>query len=773
MVRNPEQSSPGAPQERRSSDLEQERTEKQQVRMFLFQSKRPIDLPDALPQEKSLEKQEDTYEQKRREQIGELQFTQMYFARRKSKDGEPDRLVPFGGDVDPDAKPIHAGLEQVTAQTHVRPTRQTITHAGWQTFSYQGKTYVVVNYTARLMPRDLGYALDPERNKIEAYVGVTLPEWQQLCDAGEIIDEDGNTLALSYHLNKDMETRAYHEISGQTDEAVQQTQKEITAHLKLTEADKKLKVLRALVSQQSPIGTSIFPQERKARLAQIDALLDGDKGILTYKKHLHKMLNMRQKEDNYDLTYTELAGNWFRKVNELWWAIAPEYAMESVRSALQATNLEAELLYASEKRFDEMSGKGLPTIDLIFPLLVNSDKELSFTEKKLLMSNPRTKSLMQITRMMHRFRNDEQSPAEQKQAILEALLKELDVSHHEKSFSVVSLSNEIDQYFDDLLEEYRDKDDPGHLRVENDVRVQEGETNAEHLMRLINFATNKKSEDENEQIIQWEAQRKLVLMMMLHELHGMREDVLEKGTDKLDAIEKSFLIPTEFEGRTDTHLLHFGQKQFVCTIKKRTKTARDMLRKMIVRNEGIGRDLHAFETAADVYGEAYIFESPDEEFEAYIPLDETIILANEQAKESLKEMYIPKNIAEWFQELKKHDSHLSIEEFKPLPKKGQPFVSAGAGGGDVIRMIKCDFVYRDDDGVETERKEVQIFVPSKDEQGEWHSGMEDFIDKKNKDNQYALKRLFNTRTLRSFMELMFPQEVYKTAAQKLYTDRLH
>ena len=50
MVRNPEQSSPGAPQERRSSDLEQERTEKQQVRMFLFQSKRPIDLPDALPQ---------------------------------------------------------------------------------------------------------------------------------------------------------------------------------------------------------------------------------------------------------------------------------------------------------------------------------------------------------------------------------------------------------------------------------------------------------------------------------------------------------------------------------------------------------------------------------------------------------------------------------------------------------------------------------------------------------------------------------------------------
>ena len=88
-------------------------------------------------------------------------------------------------------------------------------------------------------------------------------------------------------------------------------------------------------------------------------------------------------------------------------------------------------------------------------------------------------------------------------------------------------------------------------------------------------------------------------------------------------------------------------------------------------------------------------------------------------------------------------------------------------------MIKCDFVYRDDDGVETERKEVQIFVPSKDEQGEWHSGMEDFIDKKNKDNQYALKRLFNTRTLRSFMELMFPQEVYKTAAQKLYTDRLH
>lgn len=770
MDRNPEQSLHGAPQERRSSDLEQERTEKQQVRMFLFQSRWSTDLPNAITAEDLPESERKNIEEYRREQIGELQFTQMYFARRKSKDGEPDRLVPFGGDVDPGGKPFYAGLEKVTAQTHVRPTQPTATSAGRQSFSYEGKTRHVDNYTARLMPRDLGYALDPERNRIEEYVGLTYPEWEELRIFGEYTDDYDEPVALTYNLVQDEQVRKEHGINDTTTQEVVERQQEISAQFKLTEADKKLKVLRTLVSSASPIDQANSAGERQARLAQIDSFLKGPEGILTYKKQLHKQLN---KETHHDLAYIEEAGNWYRKVEDLWWQIAPEYDMEAVRKALRATNLDAEVRYAAEKRFDEESGKGLPTIDLIFPLLVNDHGELSFTEKKILMSYPRTKSLMTITRMMHRLRKDTQSPPEQQKAVLEALLVELDVSHRERESHTVSLSKELDQYFDDLLEGYRDQEDPGHLRVEDEVRVQEGETDADHLMRLVSLATAEKSDDQKEQIIQWEAQRKLVLMMMLHELHGVRDEMLEKGVDRLDALESQFAVPVDYEGKADAHLLQVENKQLHCMKKERIKDVRSMLRKMIVRNEGIGTDPTAFETAADVYGEAYIFDSPDEDFEKMIPLDESLAAPNEQVKEQLDEIHIPAVIAEWFHELKHADSHLEIEEFKPLPEKGQPFISAGAGGGDVIRMLKCDFVYRDDDGTELERREVQIFVPSTDEQGEWQSGMKDFEDKKKKDEQYALKRLFNTRALRSFMELMFPQEVYKGEAQKLFTDRIH
>ncbi len=797
MNRNNPEQPPRAPQEGRSLNPEDERT-KEQVRMFLFQSKWSEHLPGELQPDDLRESQKEQYEQIRREQIGELQLTEMYLARRKSKDGEPDRLVPFGGDVDAEVtddmsgaekhgKRVDAGLERTTSQTHVRPTKGTVTNAGHTTFTYDGQTREVTNYTARLMPRDMGYALDPERNRIEGYVGLTMPEWAMLAVSGEMITDDGETIALTYNMVRDQETREEHGITDTTDAEVIRVQQEVTAHLALTEADKKLKVLRALVNQTSPRHIPdeerIGDKERRRLLSQIDLLLDDlDSGMLPYKRALRDKLNARDdSDDSVHLQYVEEAMTRYQVVQNFWYQVAPDYDMDSVQQAVRYTNMEAEVNYASEREIprDEAleTGKGNPTVDFIFPLLMSDHDELTFSEKKMfLKNNPRAAKLLRATNMLEEIRHDQTTHIDDRTEVFLEYLREEKMLHTDRTPAFREMSDTLDEYFRGLLQERIPEEDWGELDVEPEVTPMEKESDNEFFARLVRLASDGLPDDaERSNLVRWEAQRKLVLMLMYENLEPVREESLQKGVAELKQIEEEHLMPIDYQGES-VGILALGWEHYLCRRKSRTKEMRSMLRKMIVRNEGFGENIDAFEGAEDVHGEAYIFRpmdpATDENYETMVPLDTSIATADAGLASTSSGVEIPLAIANWFQALKEDNNHIRIEKLKPLPKKGEAFVSAGAGGGDKIRMMKCDFVYVDDDGGELERREIQIFVPHRDESGEWISGEADYQDKKKKDDQYALKRLFNTRALRSFMELMYPEQIYKKKAQQLYTERL-
>lgn len=106
-----------------------------------------------------------------------------------------------------------------------------------------------------------------------------------------------------------------------------------------------------------------------------------------------------------------------------------------------------------------------------------------------------------------------------------------------------------------------------------------------------------------------------------------------------------------------------------------------------------------------------------------------------------------------------------ILDYDPTNRPGENFNSSGPGGGDPIVLAKF-YILLEIDGVR-HIEEVQIFSPTED-------GKTSFAHKEFKarlDAQYAVKRLTDTRGLRSFIELMLPAAIYGTPVRTIYRKR--
>jgi hypothetical protein len=69
-------------------------------------------------------------------------------------------------------------------------------------------------------------------------------------------------------------------------------------------------------------------------------------------------------------------------------------------------------------------------------------------------------------------------------------------------------------------------------------------------------------------------------------------------------------------------------------------------------------------------------------------------------------------------------------------------------------------------------REVQVFLPKQNEDGEWVSGEVDYQQKLDDDREYGVSRLFSTKALRSFMELMYPAEIYGDRIRPIYKEKV-
>jgi hypothetical protein len=123
-------------------------------------------------------------------------------------------------------------------------------------------------------------------------------------------------------------------------------------------------------------------------------------------------------------------------------------------------------------------------------------------------------------------------------------------------------------------------------------------------------------------------------------------------------------------------------------------------------------------------------------------------------------------VADVLEDILKSNPNVRIIKYKATPKKGEKIASSGPGGGARVRFAKCTVELEKDGALHQE--ELQIFSGSKDEaSGKVRSAYFYRKEKELDDSKYKQKRLFDTNTFRSFVELLYPAAIYGPAVRVL------
>lgn len=740
------------------------------VRLFLFQSISPESIPDDAD-------------------INAIEFTRTIFLR-KSGANNPNQLMPVGGKIDEGETLPHAARREVVQETHVRPSPASVRYFSTiQTYNFPHKTSGTQKHrrsymlSGRLLPQpmDMPYALDPDEDKVAGFEYLSVSEVDALLLNGHIDTPHGRGELLDSLL---FDARARQERRVVADQVeIEDVHDELRITLALTEADKKLSVMRQIIRRLLPTVTAQDRAPYKDLMNAMESKMEQIQGTID------ALLNGKG-ADRVDITLPEVADMVERLVNELAmnWQLMVEalhLTVDDVRAALRYSNTEATLHYASEQ-FDMERGKGIPTINLVFPLLLADDA--NFSDLRILAEHPQAHTLLQMTHLFSlasRLRS-ERTTDKQRQAIrhrLESMFSSFaitprngegvftadDVSQYlfhsgliDRSFQndFYDLSTALDSYFERLQSEAHVRDDVSLDQV-NEIKGQSLETLVQYA-----FGTAPDLElapAEHQRIVRWEAQRKLIEITMLHEVMNVRRSILRNGCSPIDQIERQIETASSVGGQ---RAIQLNGREHAVLIDRQEKSPMSLLRKVMVRDQLILPLITHDSIAKDVFRESYVFTERDADthwntFSAPCPM-------TDKDGKLLEHFDAPVVVGELIQALAHAGAgeQMRIVEYKQPPKEGETFVSAGPGGGAPIRMAKFYIGHTDTAGV-VRYREVQVFFPHGEGES-WEPGEVAYHQKKVDDMHYGVRRLFDTGSLRSFMELNFPAEIYGDRIRAMY-----
>lgn len=727
------------------------------VRVFLYQAISPDRIPDnADPRD--------------------LDFVRMILLKKGPGNSE-NQIMPVGGNVDDGETVDEAIIREAVEETHLRAIPNSIvpfrtiqeyafdhqteerpkkTHKHRRTYYFQGHLLPE--------PHDQPYVLDPEEDKIANFEHLTVAQVERMFRSGEITTEHG-TGYMQDALNPNEDTRANYNVEADNADILA-VQREALLRMRLGEAEKKMQILLELQTQ--------YQSERR---------IDTDDYL--HAVHLAQSID----ESIYDKMFTQDAvahvEEFIVQVDLLWKHTIDQYGFttEDIKRALSNVNNRYTLNHAAE-HFEEETGKGIPTANFIFPLLLG--KKFSIGNMRLLMENPQTKKLLTLTQALANYHLMSSDPDPKMRAARERNLrrtlgvddgvaittKNIKAWMYKEGYldtqnpqSLTQLSNEVDSYFETLQREAKITE----LNIDQANEVK-GVSFDKLLAAAFATGDQVRGETAKEQaIIQWEARRKLLLMMMLHDAKSFSADVFERGIDDIDDIERALESADSLPDKRKLALQINGNNVDVAVkIERRVKSDLSLLRKLIVRDKvATGEEL-----AGDIFAEAIIFN--DEAADDTIHTFDAPCRVEDAKGRKLEQFDAPVVVGAYIEALVREAAAqgktIEITKFKGLPKIGEQFESSGPGGGAPVRMCKFYIRYTKPNG-EVQQREVQMFVPNLTKDG-WVPGQVDYDAKKKDDEDYAVRRLFSTKAVRSFMELLYPAEVYGDSIQPVYKSRV-
>ncbi len=743
------------------------------VRVFLYQSRSAESIPDDAD-------------------IQTLEFTHMVLLKKGADSVNPNQVMPVGGVVNPGEGIIKAGTREAVEETHLRPTLQSLRLFNTeQTYEFTHPRKGVIRNRAHFLkgqllpePMDTPYQLDPAEDKIGSFVKLLPQDAERLFSRGVLELKDRSVIHLLDSLSPDSADREASHTNVNIHE-VEAINREALHHLRMIDCKKKLAVIRNILLRNS---FSIVPALAEKRTHLIE----------------QTQFFMQELTEIGEIDY-QTTEPIIRDVDKLWQEVAGYCTVEDVRLALENSNLSAKLHNATEhffdpntqERFDTLNletGRGVPTINLVLPLLIPDSP--SRADLRTLIENPQSRKIMHVLQAIRNFEKSTPNLSEMNRSERDNALAHFLVEKKLLPGSMVDRYPVVSQQIDQFFEAIRDE-----AQVDASIPIDQlDEIKHASLGQLIEMAQGVADpefvrSETDDRILQWEARRKLMMLLMFSDASQIWQYYEELGIEPIDRIESEFVElaegnnltlrlsvaePIRLGGKSITESHRYTQVRQL----HRRKKLHQIFRKMVVRDESIGTNVNLAGLFKDIEAETYIFDGPElatpdilDDKEFMVPRLETgeLCMLRDMHGRQLETFKAPQVIADFIVSLlQTGNGEIEIDEYKPLPEPGKPIMSSSVGGGALVRFAKFYIKHTEpmmgasESPIERYR-EVQLFVPN---EVEGLSAQQEFERKKADDKNYSIKRAFHTKGLRSFMELLFPAEIYGDSIRAMYKDKV-
>lgn len=727
--------------------------------------------------------------------IGQTPLTHCLWLEKDTSSRNPGQITPIGGGQDPadHGSFIRTALRELLQETHLRPTeihqlvsehtREPIKITYHMAEKKPGYRREVDNtqhlFWARILPSDLPYQLDKTEDKIAAFHTLTLDEMGLLWGE-DTLDYDGKKLSLLDSLRifpKNVENEKIdvqfnqNEVEHAT--MIAETMRSLGTVARKIEIEKLQDVaaeLYEILKWKIPVSGP-YDQELENTL---QSLRNNDQDLAMARDHYAHFVSLCEKSG---LNLEE------------WFAHAVERSNTKIElrnpgnSDIEAALRLALLLTESKLNLQELSDlkrevdmrHGPPRpVDPYHNILGfagpnESPDFIGFLGKLAKLSDPTTTDYSEEAILQNVTNLDKKT--------FEARFTELTgISHIGTKF------NRINKFINRLLSSEIAQSEISSELTDGTIEPISNAVNAD-LRTLVRFAfdpDNSPLEDKDlHKRLQFEAFRKLFLLYTLEpasrryaeaeETHNTDiEDLwgqiltFKAGRDHVINVTDSRGANHDHTMRTFTNIPGLLAQQNV-----RNKELPSYFRKIIVRGfdnpyevwDLYGRSLElAADPTADASTQTALFTRTD-----------TSITTHRLSKDGSEVIPVTEIVNEYPAVIKiietLQNKGAYILDYDPTNKPGTNFNSSGPGGGDPIVLAKF-YVMIEVDGVR-HIEEVQVFSPT--EAG--ISSFEHKEDKKRFDSQYAIKRLTDTKGLRSFIELMLPAAIYGTPIRTIHRKR--
>lgn len=714
--------------------------------------------------------------------IAHLPLTHCLWLEKGSGSRNEGQIMPIGGGIEPEDKGDlnKTASRELLQETHLRPTSlhqlRTLDEKDQPiTIDYKmrlkGKDQKVIEvdntqhlYVATILPSDVPYQLDPKEDKIAEFPGLSLEEMGTLWGENKVTKKHPLKLLDSLQLFPQNSSSAKIDLEFGSIEnhtlAVSEVMRSLGAEARSFKIQKMADVaceLIAIWEWKMKENTAISESEIATQIESAQTLVREMKGLEDRLPEAEKLYAQIIAAAGQDVDLTE----WFAHAVER--SNFKEELKNPGNSDIEAAVRLAFLLTETSLSLREVADLQKSQLEEIGHTVQNEYYDLiGFLQ--------RVGGVIDIEDLTDDVLAEYANTTPRKQI-------DVEVASRTGISNIATKFNRLNKFLENMIEMglvrgSKDTLEPGQVNMLTNV------ANAD-LRSLLRYAFDTSSEDikekfqttESRKRLQFESLRKLFLLSALEPASRRYQEAESLGNHDVEDLWGNLLVINERSQRSvvtdDGHggevvrfMRGFQNIPGLLAVQDvRTKQLSSYFRKIIVRGFDNPEQLW------DIYGRSLVLAA-DPEADAQVQhdlftrqaVDLPVFVADKQKglQPEIKTVFEYPAVIRIIQELQAQGA--KIVDYDPTNLPGTNFNSAGPGGGDPIVLAKFYICLDTESGGETERRfeEVQIFSPTED-------GVSGFQHKEQKaqfDAEYTIRRLTDTKGLRSFIELMFPAGIY-------------